>query len=115
MTNFPKFLREIQLYGSSNITQMEERIIEKFPADLEEFFKNNPEVRNNFIFDSKNDNICFVQICDNNLDFTNTPHTPLKRDGVLFITQRRQATSDLRENPKVRQTREANLKMEFFF
>eukprot|EP00092_Neocalanus_flemingeri_P010107 GFUD01010891.1.p1 GENE.GFUD01010891.1~~GFUD01010891.1.p1 ORF type:complete len:361 (+),score=104.28 GFUD01010891.1:33-1115(+) len=83
VTNFPKFLREIQLYGSSSITQMEERIIEKFPADLEEFFEKNPE------------------ICDNNLDFTNTPHTPLKRDGVLFITQRRQATSDLRENPKV--------------
>ena len=38
---------------------------------------------------------------ESNLDFTNTPHTPLKRDGVLFLTQRRQATSDLRENPKV--------------
>lgn len=43
-----------------------------------------------------------VQICENNLDFTNTPHTPMKRDGVLFITQRRQATSDIRENPLVR-------------
>ena len=38
---------------------------------------------------------------ETNLDFTNTPHTPLKRDGVLFLTQRRQATSDIRENPKV--------------
>ena len=41
------------------------------------------------------------QIVETNLDFTNTPHTPLKRDGVLFLTQRRQATSDIRENPKV--------------
>ena len=43
-----------------------------------------------------------TQICENNLEFTNTPHTPMKREGVLFITQRRQATSDLRENPLVR-------------
>ena len=61
-----------------------------------------------------------MQVCENNLEFTNTPHTPMKRDGVLFITQRRQvinticlcleafqlrfnfqATSDLRENPLV--------------
>jgi len=58
--------------------------MEKFPEDLEDFFQTNPE------------------ICENNIDFTDTPHTPLKRDGVLFITQRRQATSDLRENPKVK-------------
>ena len=31
-------------------------------------------------------------MCENNLEFTNTPHTPMKRDGVLFITQRRQVT-----------------------
>lgn len=30
------------------------------------------------------------KVCENNLEFTNTPHTPMKRDGVLFITQRRQ-------------------------
>ena len=42
-----------------------------------------------------------LQLVETNLDFTNTPHTPLKRDGVLFLTQRRQATSDIRENPKV--------------
>jgi len=83
VTNFPAFLRDIQLHGSSQITQMEERELVNFPADLDEFFKENPE------------------ICENNLYFTNTPHTPLKRDGVLFITQRRQATSDIRENPKV--------------
>ena len=74
--------------------------MEKFPEDLEELFQNNPEVTG---IDIKTDNIYSIQICDNNLDFTATPHTPLKRDGVLFITQRRQATSDLRENPKVRQ------------
>jgi len=84
VTNFPKFLREIRLHGSSNITHMKERVIEQFPADLDEFFQTNPE------------------ICDNNTHFTATPHTPLKRDGVLFITQRRQATSDIRENPKVK-------------
>ena len=45
--------------------------------------------------------LIILQIVETNLDFTNTPHTPLKRDGVLFLTQRRQATSDIRENPKV--------------
>ena len=35
-----------------------------------------------------------VQLRDNNLDFTATPHTPLKRDGVLFITQRRQVNNN---------------------
>jgi len=83
VTNFPQFLRDIRLHGSSNITHMEERILERLPDNLTDFFDANPE------------------ICESNLDFTNTPHTPLKRDGVLFITQRRQATSDLRENPKV--------------
>jgi len=84
VTNFSKFLRDIRENGSSNIKHMEERVMEKFPEDLEDFFQTNPE------------------ICENNIDFTDTPHTPLKRDGVLFITQRRQATSDLRENPKVK-------------
>jgi len=83
VTNYPAFLRDIRLYGSSNITHMVERVFEQTPPDLEAFFDENPE------------------ICENNLHFTNTPHTPLKREGVLFITQRRQATSDIRENPKV--------------
>ena len=48
----------------------------------------------------------YIQISESNLDFTATPHTPLKRDGVLFLTQRRQATSDIRENPKVGRERE---------
>jgi len=82
VTNYPKFLRDIQLYGKSDLTEMVERTID-FPENLADFFDKNPEV------------------CENNLDFTNTPHTPMKREGVLFITQRRQATSDLRENPKV--------------
>ena len=44
VTNYPKFLREIELYGRSNITQMEERIID-FPDNLQDFFDKNPEVR----------------------------------------------------------------------
>merc|ERR1712088_528589 len=83
VTNFPKFLRDIRLKGHSDLTQMEEKIVTEIPETLEEFFDKYPELR------------------DNNLDFTATPHTPLKRDGVLFLTQRRQATSDIRENPKV--------------
>ena len=54
-----------------------------------------------------------IQICENNLDFTATPHTPLKREGVLFITQRRQATSDLRENPKVKSEINISLNISF--
>jgi len=83
VTNYPKFIREVNLYGSSDITEMEERVIETIPEDLHEFFQTHSD------------------ICENNLEFTNTPHIPQKREGVLFITQRRQATSDLRENPKV--------------
>lgn len=82
VTNYPQFLRQIELYGRSDLTHMEERVID-FPDDLQDLFDKNPE------------------ICENNLDFTNTPHTPMRRDGVLFITQRRQATSDIRENPMV--------------
>lgn len=82
VTNYPKFLRELELYGKSEISELEERIV-TFPEDLADFFARNPE------------------ICENNLDFTATPHTPMKREGVLFLTQRRQATSDLRENPNV--------------
>ena len=43
VTNYPKFLREIELYGRSSITQMEERVID-FPENLEDFFDKNPEV-----------------------------------------------------------------------
>ena len=44
MTNFPKFLRDIQLKGRSDLTKMEERIIDTIPDTLEEFFDKNPEV-----------------------------------------------------------------------
>lgn len=83
VTNYPRFLRDIQLKGRSDLTKMEEEIVDCIPETLEEFFDKYPE------------------LVETNLDFTNTPHTPLKRDGVLFLTQRRQATSDIRENPKV--------------
>ena len=43
VTNYPKFLREIELYGRSNITHMEERVID-FPDNLQDFFDKNPEV-----------------------------------------------------------------------
>ena len=43
MTNYPKFLRDIELYGRSEITHMEERIID-FPEDLQDLFDKNPEV-----------------------------------------------------------------------
>lgn len=60
------------------------QLMKEFPSELEEFFDKNPDV------------------CQNNLDITTTPHLALAREGVLFITQRRQATSDLRENNKVK-------------
>jgi len=60
------------------------RPMKEFPPGLEEFFCENPEV------------------CRNNLDITSTDHLALPRGGVLFITQRRQATSDMRENNKVK-------------
>ena len=37
-------------------------------------------------------------MCENNIDLQSTPTLPLKREGVLFLTQRRQATSDYRSN-----------------
>ena len=43
VTNFPKFLRDIQLKGRSDLTKMEERIIDTIPDTLEEFFDKNPE------------------------------------------------------------------------
>ena len=76
-----------------------ETVMEKFPEDLEEFFSIYPEVTKKTM---KGNGKAPFQICERNLNFTNTPNKPLKREGVLFITQRRQATSDLRENPKVR-------------
>ena len=52
VTNYPKFLREIELYGRSSITQMEERIID-FPENLEDFFDKNPEVKKKHVYEEK--------------------------------------------------------------
>lgn len=84
VTNSSKRKQDITICETTTISETEERIMDNFPVDLEEFFSTYPE------------------ICERNLEFTKTPNKPLKRDGVLFITQRRQATSDLRENPKVK-------------
>ena len=46
VTNFPKFLRDIELYGKSDMTKMVERVID-FPEDLADFFDKNPEVSQN--------------------------------------------------------------------
>ena len=43
-----------------------------------------------------------LTIGEANEALTNTSHTNMWRDQVLFIKQRQQATSDYRENPKVR-------------
>jgi len=83
VTNFPKFMRDLEEHGRSDIDQVVDRVFTECPASLEQLFDENPE------------------ICENNEHLTSTPHFPLKRDGVLFLTQRRQATSDIRENPAV--------------
>ena len=53
-------------------------------GSLEDFFVENPS------------------ICENNIRLTSLPHYRMGRDEVLFIRQRMQATSDYRENSKVR-------------
>ena len=44
MTNFPRFLRDIQLKGRSDLTKMEEQVVDTVPDTLEEFFDKYPEV-----------------------------------------------------------------------
>ena len=44
----------------------------------------------------------FPSIGGANLELTDREHVSMWRDQVLFIRQRQQATSDFRENPKVR-------------
>jgi len=83
VTNFPKFYREMQEMGMSTVKEMVDRDLTEEPEDLETFFQQNPE------------------ICENNLHLTAQTDIPLPRDGVLFLTQRRQATSDIRENSAV--------------
>nr|ACO10559.1 N-terminal asparagine amidohydrolase [Caligus rogercresseyi] len=60
------------------------RILTSIPESMSDFFSENPE------------------ICDSNLALTGTEHVDMWRDRVLFIKQRQQATSDIRENDKVR-------------
>ncbi len=60
--------------------------VEALPDTLDEFFENHPSV------------------AEANLELTSQPHrdTKLWKDEVLFIKQRQQATSDYRENQRVR-------------
>lgn len=46
--------------------------------------------------------IMLFSLGEANEALTTTSHTNMWRDQVLFIKQRQQATSDYRENPKVR-------------
>ena len=66
------------------VLQVRGRLIEDLPGTLDDFFDNNPE----------------IGIA--NLILTDVPHTSMWRDEVLFLKQRQQATSDYRENEKVR-------------
>ena len=58
--------------------------IDHVPENLEEFFDT------------------YTSICEANENLTQQDHTNMWRDRVLFIRQRCQATSDYRENTKVR-------------
>ena len=70
------------------VLQIRGRIIKWVPSiedgSLDEFFDKNPE------------------ICQANVELTQIRHTKMWREKVLFIRQRMQATSDYRENNKVR-------------
>lgn len=58
--------------------------IDELPSGLSQFFQDYPS------------------ICEANEALTSIEHVNMWRDNVLFIKQRQQATSDYRENPKVR-------------
>lgn len=66
------------------VIQVRGRVLEDLPDTLEEFFDENPEIGMA------------------NLVLTEMEHTKMWRDEVLFIHQRQQATSDYRENKRVR-------------
>ena len=70
------------------VLQIRGRVLDFVPelenGSLDEFFDRHPS------------------LCDNNLRLNRYPHQKMGRDEVLFIRQRMQATSDYRENPKVR-------------
>ena len=63
---------------------IDEEELENVPENLEDFFDK------------------FPSIGGANLELTDREHVSMWRDQVLFIRQRQQATSDFRENPKVR-------------
>lgn len=65
------------------VIKVVDREFTQCPESLDQLFEENPE------------------ICENNIHLLSIPTLPLKREGVLFLTQRRQATSDIRENPLV--------------
>ena len=48
----------------------------------------------------------FLQVVEANLVFTGRPCTAVRKEGVVFLTQRRQATSDFRENTMVKLTQD---------
>ena len=70
------------------VLQIRHRVLEWVPpienGNLEDFFDENPEIG------------------EANKQLTDIPHTKMWREEVLFIRQRMQATSDYRENKKVR-------------
>uniref|UniRef100_A0A0K2VDT6 Protein Nterminal asparagine amidohydrolaselike [Xiphosphorus maculatus] n=1 Tax=Lepeophtheirus salmonis TaxID=72036 RepID=A0A0K2VDT6_LEPSM len=59
------------------------RTLLSIPGSIQEFFNENPEIG------------------ESNLALTSREHVDMWRDRVLFIKQRQQATSDIRENDKV--------------
>ena len=69
--------RNIGIYNLVSVPSIEN-------GNLDEFFDNHPEIG------------------QANTDLTQMPHTKMWREEVLFIRQRMQATSDYRENQKVR-------------
>ena len=66
--------------------------MEDVPENLEDFFDS------------------FPSIGRANMELTGREHVNMWRDQVLFIRQRQQATSDFRENPKVRWIGRSNIK-----
>ena len=69
---------------STMVIVIDEEEVENVPDNLEDFFDK------------------FPSIGEANLELTDREHVSMWRDQVLFIRQRQQATSDFRENPKVR-------------
>lgn len=75
------------------VLQMQNVVLDTIPETVGD--NDGPEVLDDF-FDANPD------LCENNIHLNSIPHRKMGRDQVLFIRQRMQATSDIRENPKVR-------------